>query len=90
MILNTRMTSRHRPLARATGDGPHSAASGAMASTALAAPTIVAAPSRGERAVQRGLARCDLTQRRHRSGVHELGMGDAGVVAVGREHLRRT
>ena len=52
-------------------------------------PTVVIPPSGGQSPVQRGLARGDLTERGHRTGQHELGVGDTRVVAVLREHLRR-
>ena len=83
---STRTTSRQRPLARVTGLGPHSAASGTPVSTALA---IVTAPGGGERAVERGFGRPDLAETPERDRVHEVGLRLAGGVAGRHELLGR-
>ena len=57
VMRSTRTTSRQRPLARVTGLGPQSAASGAPASTALARRRSPRAARRRERPVERRLAR---------------------------------
>ena len=88
VMRSTRTTSRQRPLARVTGLGPHSAASGAPASTAFARRRSSRAPGGGERAVERGLAGADLAEPRERERVHRVGLRLAGGVARRRERRR--
>ncbi len=89
VMRSTRTTSRQRPLARVTGLGPHSAASGAPASTALARRRSCAAAGRGERAVERGLAGADLAEPRERERVHRVRLRFAGGVARRRQLVGR-
>ena len=88
VMRSTRTTSRQRPLARVTGLGPQSAASGAPASTALARRRSPRAARRGERAVERGLAGADLAEPRQRMRVHGVRLRLAGGVAGRRERRR--
>ena len=78
---STRTTSRQRPLARVTGLGPHSAASGAPASTVFARRRIARACAPPRAPVERRLARADLAEPRERLRVHEVRLRLAGGVA---------
>ena len=89
VMRSTRTTSRQRPLARVTGLGPQSAASGAPASTAFARRRSPRAARGGERAVERRLAGADLAEPRERQRVHEVRLRLAGGVAQRRQLVGR-
>ena len=84
---STRTTSRQRPLARVTGLGPHSAASGAPASTALARRRSPALRAAASALIERRLAGADLAEPRQRLRVHGVRLRLAGGVAELRELL---
>ena len=78
VMRSTRTTSRQRPLARVTGLGPHSAATGAIGEHGVRAAAISGTARRGQRAIERRLAVADFAEPRERQRVNEVRLGFAG------------